>query len=83
MSVISTTLVGPSVVIHTDKKPEPGLNFCLQIACSNGTPESVTCKLVDAIGPNTTSFPTKIINIKPHFFKNSLEKNINTTCTFS
>lgn len=57
MSDIWRTIVGPSVVTHPDKNPEPGLNRCLDTACSKGTPSGVRWWQTACGGPNTASLP--------------------------
>ena len=64
-SDICKTRVGPSVVILTDKNPDPGRNLFRQIACSIGTPFAVRSWVTDNDGPNTTSFP---IGFNEHIF---------------
>ena len=56
-SEICKTRVGPSVVIPTDRNPDPGRNLFLQMACSMGTPFDVLSCVTGNVGPNTTSFP--------------------------
>ena len=58
-SAICKTRVGPSVVILTEIKPEPGLNLFRLMACSTGIPLEVRSCMMDNDGPNTTSFPKK------------------------
>ena len=60
-SAICNTLVGPSVVILTDMKPDPGLNRFLQSACSTGIPSAVRSCVIGKEGPKTTSFPVRNI----------------------
>ena len=62
-SEICKTRVGPSVVILTDKNPEPGRNLFLHIACSIGTPFAVRSCVTGNDGPNTTSFPKGTLQI--------------------
>ena len=56
-SVICNTLVGPSVVTLTERKPDPGLNLCREMACSMGQPSGIRMKHTGADGPSTTSLP--------------------------
>ena len=59
ISVIISTLVGPSVATLTVRNPEPGLSLCFSIACSIGVPSGIFMQLTGAGGPRTTSLPGK------------------------
>lgn len=54
-SLICTVRIGPSMLMTTERNPEPGRNFCFSIACSSGTNDSVMICVSDTILPRTAS----------------------------
>lgn len=51
MSVICSTLIGPSMVILTDRQPDPGISFCL-VTCMCG---GIRCSVSVGQGPKTAT----------------------------
>lgn len=60
ISIICSTLVGPSVITLTLRVPDPGRFFCLSMASSVGT-VSGESSLVVCAGPRTISAPVEQI----------------------
>lgn len=75
MSEMWRTEVGPSVTIFTARKPDPGRSFCLETACSIGTPVCTSWWHKSCAGPSTASLPASKLLFCPHLHIITVSRN--------
>lgn len=72
-SVTWRTRVGPSVIVFTQRKPEPGRSRWRWMACSAGIPLGIHKYVTGCDGPKTTSFPDEIKQKRNQTFGNQIK----------